>query len=256
MTKKSFSSMLQGSQPVIGSWIQTGSPVAAEILANAGFQWLGLDCEHTSSDISTVESIARSIQGTDTTLLVRVSQCDPLEIRRCLDVGASGVIIPLVESAEQIKIAISAAKYPPRGTRGYGFGRMNKWGLEFEKYAATADEQSIVIAMIESRHAVDNIDSIISVSGLNGIFIGPYDLSASYGIAGQLQHELLRKAYQTVMQACQRKGIPAGQHIVHSSREKIQEAIASGFRLICLDADSIFMTHAAANVLQLVDRCK
>jgi len=119
---------LHARTPTIGSWLQTGSAAAAEILAHASFAWLGLDCEHTSADITTVEQIARALGGRDTALLVRVSHSDPIKIRRCLDVGAGGVIVPMVESAAQARQAVLAAKYPPVGTRGYGFGRMNEWG--------------------------------------------------------------------------------------------------------------------------------
>lgn len=240
---------LRSSTPSIGSWIQTGSPAAAEMLADAGFHWLGLDCEHSSSDIATVENIARAIQGRDTALLVRVTHCDPIEIRRCLDVGASGVIVPMVESAEQARRAVSAAKYPPLGNRGYCFGRMNQWGLRFDEYARTANDQTIVIAMIESRAGVENIDAILAVEGLSGVFIGPYDLSGSYGMPGQLQHEVVRRAYDSVVRACRSARVPAGQHIVHSTRAKIEAAIAEGFTLICLDADSIFLTAAAGGAL-------
>ncbi|MEY4938460.1 MAG: hypothetical protein RIQ93_195 [Verrucomicrobiota bacterium] len=240
---------LRSSMPSIGSWIQTGSPAAAEMLADAGFHWLGLDCEHTSSNIATVEDIARAIQGRDTALLVRVTHCDPIEIRRCLDVGASGVIVPLVESAEQARRAVSAAKYPPVGNRGYCFGRMNQWGLRFDEHARKANDQAVVIAMIESRAGVENIDAILAVEGLGGVFIGPYDLSGSYGMPGQLQHEVVRRAYDSVVRACHSARVPAGQHIVHSTRAKIEAAIAAGFTLICLDADSIFLTEAAGMAL-------
>jgi len=248
-TSKRLVESLRTSTPLIGSWIQTGSPAAAEMLADVGFHWLGLDCEHSSSDIATVESIARAIQGRDTALLVRITQCDVIEIRRCLDVGASGVIVPMVESAEQARRAISAAKYPPVGNRGYGFGRMNQWGRRFDDYARTANDGTIVVAMIESRAGVENIDAILAVEGLSGVFIGPYDLSGSYGLPGQLHHEVVRHAYDSVVRACRAARVPAGQHIVHSTRAKIAAAIAEGFTLICLDADSIFIREAAGIAL-------
>lgn len=240
---------LRTSTPLIGSWIQTGSPAAAEMLADAGFHWLGLDCEHSSSDIATVESIARAIQGRDTALLVRVTQCDAIEIRRCLDVGASGVIVPMVESAEQARRAVRAAKYPPLGNRGYCFGRMNQWGGRFDDYARSANDGTIVVAMIESRAGVENIEAILAVEGLNGVFIGPYDLSGSYGLPGQLQHEVVLRAYDSVVRACRAARVPAGQHIVHSTRAKIETAMAEGFTLICLDADSVFIREAARTAL-------
>ena len=240
---------LQQRRPILGSWLQTGSPAAAEILANTGFAWLGLDCEHTSADIATVESIARALHGRDTALLVRVSQGDTLEIRKCLDVGAGGVIVPLVETAEQAKLAVAAAKYPPIGRRGFCFGRMNDWGVRFDEYARTANDHTVVIAMIESRKGVENIDDILSVEGLDGIFIGPYDLSGSYGVPGELQHPSVLQARQRILDACKQAGKTAGQHIVHSDSTQLEAALRAGFTFICLDADIIFLNRAARQAL-------
>lgn len=231
--------------PIIGSWIQTSSPTCAEILANAGFSWIGVDCEHTSAGIQVVENIARAIHGRDTALLVRVSSADIIEIRQCLDVGAAGVIVPMVENGEQARMAVAAAKYPPQGVRGFCFGRMNDWGSNFDEYVRIANTNVVVIAMIETRTGVENIDEILSVDGIDGIFIGPYDMSGSYGVPGQTQHPQLKKAYQILVDACRRHGKAAGQHIVNSSSEKLTEAISLGYTFICLDADIIFLNNAA-----------
>lgn len=236
-------------QPIIGSWLQTGAPAAAEILANAGYAWLGLDCEHTSADFSVVEGIARALHGRGAALLVRVSQRDTLEIRKCLDIGAAGVIVPLVETADQARLAVAAAKYPPSGCRGFCFGRMNEWGMNFDAYARSANDQTVVIVMIESRQGVEQIDDILAVDGVDGVFIGPYDLSGSYGVPGQLQHELVRNARDRVLRACRAAGKSAGQHIVHSSPEQIEAALAAGFTFICLDADIIMLDRAARAAL-------
>jgi 2-keto-3-deoxy-L-rhamnonate aldolase RhmA len=238
-------------QPILGSWLQTGSVAVAEILANAGFAWLGLDCEHTSSDLATVESIARALYGRNTALLVRVSRCDVLEIRKSLDVGASGVIVPLVETAEQARIAVAAAKYPPVGRRGFCFGRMNDWGVRFDEYAASANDLTVVLAMIETRAGVDAIGEILQTDGLDGVFIGSYDLSGSYGVPGQLQHPAVRDARRRILEACREAGKTAGQHIVHSDSVQVQEALAAGFTFICLDADIVFLNRAARQALSL-----
>ncbi len=241
---------LANRSPVLGSWLQGGSLAAAEILAGAGFSWLGLDCEHTSADIASVESFARALQGRDTTFLVRVSRCDELEIRKCLDVGADGVIVPLVNNAEQAKRAVAAAKYPPVGNRGFCFGRMNEWGNAFDDYARSANQRTIVIAMIESKQAIENLDEILAVEGLDGVFIGPYDLSGSYGVPGETQHPLVKEACQRVVEACRRARKTAGQHLVRSTSEQVAAALANGFTFLCLDADIIFLQQAASQALK------
>jgi 2-keto-3-deoxy-L-rhamnonate aldolase RhmA len=148
---------LDNKTPIIGSWIQTSSPTCAEILANTGFAWLGIDSEHTSVGIQGVEAIARAIHGRDTALLVRVSSANTIEIRQCLDVGAAGVIVPMVETAAQARLAVAAAKYPPDGMRGYCFGRMNDWGSCFDEYAAGANKSVVVIGMIETKTGVETL---------------------------------------------------------------------------------------------------
>lgn len=248
-SEKRLRAALDLKKPTIGSWIQTSSPTCAEILANAGFAWLGIDCEHTSVGLQGVEGIARAIHGRDTALLVRVSSANTIEIRQCLDVGASGVIVPMVETAEQARLAVAAAKYPPVGVRGYCFGRMNDWGAKFDEYAAAANTSVVVIVMIESEMGVRNIDEILSVEGVDGIFIGPYDMSGSYGVPGQTQHPHLKKAYATLVDACRRFNKTAGQHIVKSTPEKIEEAVGLGYTFICLDADIILLNQAARSAL-------
>lgn len=245
---------LRQHKPIFGSWLQTGAPAAAEILSEAGFAWLGLDCEHTSADISTVEETARTLHNRNTALLVRISRSDTLEIRKCLDVGAGGVIVPLVETAEQARMAVSAAKYPPTGNRGFCFGRMNQWGVQFDDYARTANDRTIVVVMIESRRGVENIDEILAVEGIDGVFIGPYDLSGSYGVPGKTDHELVLKARARVLTACNAAGVSAGLHIVRSTPAQIESALKAGFTFLCLDADIIFLDRAARASLESATR--
>ena len=242
---------LKARTPILGSWLQSGSPAAAEILSAAGYAWLGLDCEHTSADIATVEDVARALAGRNTALLVRVSQCATIEIRRCLDVGAGGVIIPMVESAEQARSAVAAAKFPPLGHRGYCFGRMNDWGANFDDHARSANDDTVVMAMIETRAGVEHLDEILAVDGLNGIFIGPYDLSGSYGVPGQLGHAVVRHARETAIDACRAAGLAVGEHLVRADSEKVQAAIADGVSFLCLDADTIFLGEAARKALEM-----
>lgn len=241
---------LKNRELTVGSWLQLGSPAAAEILANVGYEWLGLDCEHTASDIRTVENICRAVHGRGPALMVRVKHCDIMEIRQALDVGAQGVIVPLVETAEQAKMAVAAAKYPPEGIRGYCFGRMNDWGVHFEDYARHANAEIAVVVMIESRAGIENLDEIASVPGLDGLFIGPYDLSGSYGVAGVLDHPHVMNGRKRVIQAAERAGIAAGLHLVRSTQETYQKAVDDGFTFVCLDGDIIFLDRASRQGFQ------
>jgi len=229
----------------VGSWLQLGSPAAAEILADVGYEWLGLDCEHTSADTATIEAVCRAVYGRGPALLVRVPQCDTMEIRKALDVGAHGVIVPMVHSVDEARRAVAAAKYPPEGVRGYCFGRMNEWGSDFEAYVRTANDKIAVVLMIESREGVENVEKIAAVPGVDGLFIGPYDLSGSYGVVGQMNHPSVLNGRKKVVEASRQAGIAAGIHLVRATEAAFQEAVADGFTFICLDGDIIFLDRAA-----------
>lgn len=235
----------------IGTWIQTGSPVAAEILANAGYDWVAIDCEHSSIGIEAFAQVARGIYGRGPATLVRVRENDTLAIRQFLDMGAQGVIVPLVNSAEDARRAVAAAKYPPEGVRGFGYCRANNWGTDFASYVKTANEDICVVAMIESKEAVEHIDEILSVDGIDGVFIGPYDMSGSYGCVGQTGAPVIQEACRTVLEACKRHGKAAGQHIVWPTRENVSQALEDGYTFLALGTDIVFLADAAKNVLNL-----
>lgn len=229
----------------VGSWIQTGSPVAAEIMAATGYDWIAVDCEHSEIGLEMTASLFRALAAYDTLPLVRVRENDTLAIRQALDLGARGVIVPLVNNAEQARRAVASAKYPPEGVRGFGYCRMNEWGRQFDDYAAKANEEIAVIVMIESKEAVENIDEILSVPGVDGVFIGPYDMSSTYGLTGQTEHPVILDACKRVGEACARHGVSAGWHIVLPTEEKLRTARDFGFNLLALGADIVFLRSGA-----------
>ena len=250
----SFRKRVQAGEVLIGSWIQTGSPAAAEILAEAGFDWVAVDMEHSSIQIDEFASVARGIYGRGAATAARVRENDTLAIRQVLDMGAECVIVPLVNNAEDARRAVRAAKYPPEGVRGFGYARMNNWGKDFDKYAASANEDIAVIVMIESKEAVENIDEILEVDGVDGVFIGPYDMSGSYGIPGQTGNPIIVDACNKVAEACLRHGKAAGQHIVRVTKENVEAALKAGYKFIALGCDIVFLGTAAENMLGLAGR--
>jgi 2-keto-3-deoxy-L-rhamnonate aldolase RhmA len=233
-----------------GSWCQIGHPANAEILAQAGFAWVAADCEHGEVEDGDLGGFCRAVRQSACTPLVRVRENAVLPIRRALDLGAAGVIVPLVNSAAEAAAAVRAAHYPPKGIRGFAWQRGNAWGTAFDVYAADFDP--IVVVMIESRAAVEDIDAIMAVDGVDGCFIGPYDLSGSYGIVGQTGHQLVVEACARVAEACRRSGKAAGQHIVVPTRERVHAAIAQGFTFLALGMDSQFLGRGAAQALEML----
>lgn len=238
----------------LGSWIQINNATAAEVLARAGFDWIGIDIEHTDIDVTSLADVVRGMHGRGAVPVARVADNELMAIRRALDIGVQGVLVPLINSAEEAQRAVAAAKYPPQGVRGFAFCRANNWGADFDTYAQTANEEIAVVAMIESKAGVDHIAEILAVDGIDGVFIGPYDMSGSYGIPGKTQHPLVQEACHQVVRACQAAGKAAGLHIVKPTPENIQQAIRDGFTLICLGVDTVFLNLAAAAAREMAQR--
>lgn len=234
----------------IGTWIQIGHPAVAEILARVGYDWICVDMEHGSIDIETLTHLFRAIEANDVVPITRLPLNDLIWIRRSLDAGAMGLIIPMVNSAQEIESAIRYAKYPPRGERGYGYSRANSFGMDFEDYIARANETITIIAQIEHKDGIENIDSILQVQDLDGVFIGPLDLSGSYGKTGQLDCPEMREARQRYLESCKKHKKCAGIHIVHPDEHSIRNAIDQGYKMIALGVDGVFLEMASSSALK------
>ena len=232
----------------IGSWCGIGHPAVADMLARAGFEWLALDCEHGEAENADIGNFCRACRQYGSRPYVRVKSNDLMSIRRALDLGADGVIVPLVNSAAEAERAVQAANYPPRGVRGFAWHRGNAWGEDFDAYAAKF--RPVVIVMIESAAAVSEIDDIMKVDGVDGCLIGPYDLSGSYGIPGQTDSPIVTEACAKVAKAAVAAGKMAGSHIVVPTPERISLALKQGYSLLALGVDEWFLRNGAAMALQ------
>ena len=249
MTNNSVRKALLERTPTIGTWIQIGHPVIGEILGNAGFDWVAVDGEHSDIDVQGFTDVLRGLYGRGPEPFIRVRENDTLAIRQVLDAGARGIIVPLVNNAEEAEKAVAAAKYPPQGIRGFCFSRMNEYGVKFDEYVKTANDDIAVVVMIESQEAIENIDEILSVEGVDGVFIGPYDLSGSYGIPGQTSHPSVREGCKKVLQVCARVGKSAGLHVVIPTEENIKKAIEDGFTFIAIGVDTVFLDYSSVKAL-------
>ena len=239
----------------LGTWIQFGHPGIAEVLAHAGFDWVAADCEHTEIDVEGFTALARGMYGRSAVPLVRVRENDTLAIRQMLDTGAQGVIVPLVDTAADAKKAVSAAKFPPEGVRGFAYQRANDYGISFDEYAANANDETIVVVMVESKQAVENIDEILAVDGVDGVFIGPYDMSGSYGVIGQTSHRDIIGARNAVVAGCKRAAKSAGIHVVLPTKAAIESALEDGFTFVALGMDNVFIEQGASAALEIAGGC-
>lgn len=242
---KALRAALHADRPVFGSWIQFGHTGVAEVMARAGFDWLAVDLEHSAIDVATAAALIQVIDLAGCVPLVRLSANDPTEAKRVMDAGAWGVIVPSVCSATEAQQAVEAVKYPPEGRRGVGLGRAHAYGARFVEAVEECREGSVIIPMIEQKEGVERVDEIVNVDGVDAVFIGPYDLSASYGVPGELSHPRVVEAMRRVVTAARARGKAAGIHVVHPPVAQVTERLDEGFRFIAYGGDMLFLTPAA-----------
>lgn len=243
----SLKERLARSELTIGSWITLGHPAIAEIMASAGFDWLVLDMEHSVMELSEAQIIIQVLDKQQCPAIVRLTSNHPDQIKRVMDAGASGVMIPMIKSAEDAKIAVSSVYYPPQGQRGVGLARAQGYGASFQEYRQWLIENAVIVVMIEHIEAVKQIDSILAVPGVDAYIIGPYDLSGSMGMPGELDHPHVQDAIKHVLDAGKRLQKPGGIHVIEPDPAALQR-IRSGFSFLgySLDIrilDSVCRTH-------------
>ncbi|MFN0170280.1 MAG: HpcH/HpaI aldolase family protein [Bryobacteraceae bacterium] len=234
----------------LGTWMQIGHPACAEILAGLGFDWICVDLEHGAIDLETMANIFRTLDAFDCVPIVRVPWADPIWIRRSLDAGARGLIIPMVNTEEQARLAIRESKYPPMGQRGYGYSRANRHGLDFHAYINSANSEIPIIVQIEHKDAIANLDSILAVEGVDGAFIGPLDLSGSFGKSGDLDCPEMRAALAAFRDGCAKRRKSAGFHVVRPDGANVRNAIEQGYTMLALGVDNVFLAAGAATTLE------
>ena len=232
---------LQNRELTIGSWITLGHPAIPEILAPAGFEWLVVDIEHTTIDLSMVQVLISTIQAQGLAALVRVSKNEEVVIKRVLDAGADGIVVPMVSTVEDAKNAVAFAKYPPEGKRGVGLARAQQYGIGFELYKKWVKDNLIVIVQIEHITAINNLNEILKVKGIDGTIVGPYDLSGSLGIPGQYDQPIVMEALNKFKQICKDNNISMGFHVVDPVEKKVKEKIEEGYNFLAFSTDFLFM---------------
>ena len=203
--KSELKKKLKKKELTIGSWLTIPHQAVVEILGSAGFEWLTIDMEHSPISIETIMNLIGHIQGNGMQALVRVSKNQEVPIKRVLDAGADGVIIPMIKNKKEAEKAIDFVKYPPKGKRGVGLNRAQKYGTAFQTYKKWVNKEVVVIAQIEHIDAVNNLEEILSVSEIDGIIVGPYDLSASMGYPGEYEKKEVQKALLKVDEITKRK---------------------------------------------------
>lgn len=241
-----FRSRLIGGEKLLGTMVTLPCTATAEILANAGFDWLFVDGEHGPLETADILAILQVV-GDRAACIVRVPAGEEVPIKKVLDLGADGVIVPQVNSAEQATAVVRYARYTPQGSRGVGLARAHGYGMKFQEYLESANERVSVIVQAEHALAAENIESIVKVDGVDAVLLGPYDLSASFGKPGQLDDPVVTDAIDHITDTCRSAGMPLGYFGV--SAEAVRPFIDRGYTLIVAGVDTLLLGTSAAKLL-------
>ena len=241
---------LKERQTTIGSWITLAHPAIAEIMAKAGFDWLAVDMEHSVITIREAEELIRVIDLCDVVPLVRLSANDPVQIKRVMDAGAHGVIVPMVNSAAEAEQAVLAVRYPPQGARGVGLARAQGYGASFDRYLDWVNREVVVIVQVERIEAVNNLEAILAVEGVDSFIVGPYDLSGSLGVPGQFDHPLMKEAMQRIETVGAASGKSLGIHVIEPKPDELKNRIEQGYRFVAYSVDIRMLDCACRRALE------
>ena len=250
-SRVSLRQRMRAGEMLIGSWINSGSPIVAELMAACGFDFLCVDAEHSAVDLPQTQQLFQAIRSgrPDCEAIVRLHGVDYAFVKRYLDAGAHGVVAPLVRTRKEAELLVQATKYPPMGLRGVGFCRANAYGLRLADECARANDDIFLAVQIEHIGAVRNIDAILGVPGIDAAFIGPYDLTASMGITAQFEHPDYLAARAAVLAACRRHGVAAGIHVVQPDAAQAETRMAEGYRFLAYSLDITMLTTACTEGL-------
>ena len=203
---------IRSREPVAGTWLSIGHPAVAEISAGLGFDFVTIDTEHAPLSAETAENMLRAVDAADggTEAVVRVAWNDPVRIKRALDIGPAGIMVPMVETRADAEAAVDAIRYPPEGSRGMAAARASDYGRSFEEYVERANDDLLTVVQIESERGVESAAEIASVDGIDALLIGPADLSASLGAFGEHDGEVVTDAVDRVLDDAHAADVPVG----------------------------------------------
>ncbi|WP_436344830.1 HpcH/HpaI aldolase family protein [Natronorubrum sp. FCH18a] len=234
-----FHSALRDREPLVGTWVALSDPAIAELSAHLEFDAVMIDGEHSTNSIETITEMARAIDAadvdTDPGAIVRLSENDPTEIKRVLDAGVDGVMAPMIDTPEDARALVEATRYPPEGVRGVGYGRGTEYGEAFPEYVERANDELVAIAQIETEAGLENVAEIAAVDGLDGLFVGPADLSAALGIFGETAGDEFLEAVDRVLEAGHAADKPVA--TLAFEEDEIQRWVDRGFDFVLAGVD-------------------
>lgn len=249
----SLKNKLKLNQLTVGTWLTIGHPNVAEILASTDVDWIAIDIEHTTISLDTLQTLILIIQSKGVKALVRISSSNEVIVKRVLDAGADGLIVPMIKNNEEAKRLVSYAKYPPTGKRGVGLYRAQDYGESFIQYKQWQESDLVIIAQIEHIEAAENLESIMEVDGIDGGIIGPYDLSASMGRPGEFESTEVIDVINDVVRKSLDNNFPIGLHVIKPDPKELLDTIEKGYTFVAYSLDFFFLKDRLKTDLQLLD---
>ena len=250
---KDLKTNFRNKERIFGSWTSIGHHQISDMLIKSGVSFHGIDLEHSTISQEQCQRIISTCHAFNIPCLPRVASHNSEMIRRLLDSGADGIIVPNVELPKQVEKIIEWIKYPPIGKRGYGIAKAQEYGHDFNHYISNWNTRSIIVIQIESIDAVNNIDDILAFEEIDAVMIGPYDISGSLGIPGQIGHELVEKAASKVIESCKIYGKSCGTQDVDPTTQSIQNLFNLGYDFIVLSSDVFILSSWAKKIKKIID---
>jgi 2-keto-3-deoxy-L-rhamnonate aldolase RhmA len=244
-SKSPLKAKLSGNILTLGSWLTIPHQSVVEILATAGFEWIVIDMEHSAIDYKEMQNLIGHIQGNGMEALVRVTKNEEVVIKHAMDAGANGVIIPMITTKAEAENAVSYVKYPTSGRRGVGLSRAQHYGIGFDSYKQWLENEVVIIFQIEDIQAVNNLDEILTTNHLDGIIVGPYDLSASMNKPGDFDDLEVLQALEIVKERTVSVNKSLGFHVISSDHQKVLDKIAENYSFLAFSLDFFFMGDKA-----------
>ena len=250
--RKKLKNKLKNREKLFGGWISFDSPSIAETLSNADFDFISIDMEHSTITLPQAQRIVAACQSQNVCCLPRPVSHSNNFIKPLLESGSDGLIIQMVNNSKELEKIIDNFKYPPIGNRSFGVNRAQGYGFDFDNYVNNWNDNSSLIIQIESKMAVDNIDSLLKYKEVDGVMIGPYDISGSYGVPGQINHAKVIEASKKVILACEKHGKSCGTQVANANLETVNFVFDLGYNFAILGSDLFVLCNWATNKKQMI----
>jgi 2-keto-3-deoxy-L-rhamnonate aldolase RhmA len=254
--RRSLKQKFRNRERMFAGWVSYAHPSITETFTRAGFDFIAIDMEHSTITLPEAQRIIAASQAEGIPCLPRpVSHTNDF-IKPLLESGADGMLIQMVETPSQVNALVNDIKYPPIGKRSYGVNRAQAYGFDFDKYINTWNIESIFLIQVESIEAVNNIESLLQNDQIDGVMVGPYDISGSLGVPGQTSHPLVIEASKKVIAACEKYGISCGTQVSDSTEESVNALFDLGYTYAILGSDLFVLWKWAEKMNQLINKLK